>query len=168
MAPRPHQSAESTLTPGFISSECVMYCMYNEILVPTDDSEASRAAIDHAVQLASLCNGRVHGLFVVDSGPIENVGGVYPQAVDEIEEMGYDAVEQVEKAGEEENVETTTAVVTGVAHEEINDYIDEGDIDVVVMGTHGRQGVDRYLLGSVTERIVRTANAPVLTVRSGD
>ena len=53
----------------------------------------------------------------------------------------------------------------GVPHDTILEYAEEADVDVVVMGTHGRSGLDRYLLGSVTERVVRSAEVPVLTVR---
>lgn len=55
-------------------------------------------------------------------------------------------------------------VAGGTAHGEIVQYANDNDIDIIVMGTRGRQGVDRYLLGSVTERVVRTAEQAVLTV----
>jgi nucleotide-binding universal stress UspA family protein len=56
-------------------------CTYSEILLPTDGSETSEVAVDHAADLADRCDGRIHGLFVVDSGPVECVGGGYPEAV---------------------------------------------------------------------------------------
>lgn len=56
-------------------------------------------------------------------------------------------------------------VAQGTPHQAILDHIDEHDIDLVVMGTHGRTGLDRYLLGSITEKVVRLSDAPVLTVR---
>ncbi|AAV47178.1 universal stress protein [Haloarcula marismortui ATCC 43049] len=57
----------------------------------------------------------------------------------------------------------------GDPYEEIIDYAETAGVDMIVMGTHGRSGLDRFLLGSVTEKVVRTADAPVLTVRlSGD
>jgi nucleotide-binding universal stress UspA family protein len=59
-----------------------------------------------------------------------------------------------------------TAVVVGTVHRSIRSYVEENDIDLVVMGTHGRQGIERFLLGSVTERTVRTSPVPVLTVRA--
>jgi len=63
-------------------------------------------------------------------------------------------------------VSVVTAVRTGAPYERILDYADQEGADMVVMGTHGRTGVDRYLLGSVTEKVVRTADIPVLTVRA--
>jgi nucleotide-binding universal stress UspA family protein len=71
-------------------------------------------------------------------------------------------IQQAEAAG----VNTIEGVVAqGAPHQAILDYVDEHDIDLVVMGTHGRTGLDRYLLGSVTEKVVRLSDAPVLTVR---
>jgi nucleotide-binding universal stress UspA family protein len=74
-------------------------------------------------------------------------------------------IEQAESAG----VETIEGVVSsGTPHRAILDYVDEEDVDLVVMGTHGRTGLDRYLLGSVTEKVVRLSDAPVITVRLSD
>jgi len=54
----------------------------------------------------------------------------------------------------------------GEPYESVLDYADEHDIDIIVMGTHGRTGLDHHLLGSVTEKVVRTSDVPVLTVRA--
>jgi len=138
--------------------------MYNEILVPTDGGDASDIAVDHAMYLADRCGARVHGLFVVDSGPLKSIGGGYPEAVTEIERIGEEAVGRVESAGDERGVETATSVVRGTVHRTIVEYIEGNDVDAVVMGTHGRQGVGRHLLGSVTERIIRMVDVPVVAV----
>jgi len=143
--------------------------MYNEILVPTDGSETADAAVEHAVYLADKCGSRVHGLFVADSGPLESVGGGYPEAVSEIERLGEEAIDRVRRAGEERGVETSTSVVRGTVHRTIEEYVEDNGIDAVVMGTHGRQGVGRHLLGSVTERVIRTVDVPVVAVtETGD
>lgn len=142
--------------------------MYSEILVPTDGSETSDAAVEHAVYLADRCDGSVHGLFVVDSGPLESIGGGYPEAVSQIEQLGEEAVDRVRQAGAERGVETTTSVVRGTVHRTIEGYIEDNDVDSVVMGTHGRQGVGRHLLGSVTERIIRTVDVPVVAVTEAE
>jgi nucleotide-binding universal stress UspA family protein len=59
-------------------------------------------------------------------------------------------------------------MVHGTPHTAILDYAEEHGVDLVVMGTHGRRGFDRFLLGSVTEKVVRTASVPVMTVRVGE
>ena len=70
---------------------------------------------------------------------------------------------------EDDGVETIEGMVSqGSPHRAILDYIEDQDIDLVVMGTHGRTGLDRYLLGSVTEKVVRLSDAPVMTVRLSD
>lgn len=143
--------------------------MYEKILVPTDGSEATDVAARHAVDIASRYGGTLHALYVVDvrMSPIST-------------EMDRDDVVQLFEEADEKpttpvlerakgmNVPTTEAVRIGVPHESIREYIAENDIDLVVMGTHGRRGLDRYLLGSVTEKVVRVSDAPVLTVRMPD
>lgn len=138
--------------------------MYQEILVPTDGSEPARTAIEHAVTLAGFCDARIHGLFVTDSGTADKVEGKYPKPADRLESVGQEAIEVLETRAAAADIETTARIAGGTAHEEIVRYADDNDIDVIVMGTRGRQGVDRYLLGSVTERVVRTAEQAVLTV----
>ena len=165
--------------------------MYDHVLFPTDGSEAADAALDHAVDHARQYDAVLHVLFVAqdDFGPSGLVHGDHedveqsdmvgehdeaqssgmtnedPERVGVIAEHGETVVLDVADAvGDDVTVET--AVRSGNAYERILDYADEEDVDLVVMGTHGRTGVDRYLLGSVTEKVVRTADVPVLTVRA--
>jgi len=65
-------------------------------------------------------------------------------------------------------VSVVSEIISGSPHKQLIDYAERHGIDLIVMGTHGRTGLDRYLLGSVTERVVRTADMPVLTVRVTD
>jgi nucleotide-binding universal stress UspA family protein len=64
------------------------------------------------------------------------------------------------------DIDTVASTVAGKPHEVILEYVDEHDIDIIVMGTHGRSGPDRYLLGSVAEKVVRLSDVPVVTVRA--
>lgn len=139
--------------------------MYDEILVPTDGSPAADAAIVHAVDHAKRYGARVHALYVVDGGSYSALDADSELVLGALEQEGTAAVEEVKTAAEEAGVDVVTAVVQGTAYRKILEYVEENDVDLVVMGTHGRQGIDRYLLGSVTERIVRAADVPVLTVR---
>ena len=139
--------------------------MYGEILVPTDGSDTSRRAIEHAVDLASKYGARVHALYVVDSSVYGTLEAGAEMVVEALEEEGKLAVTAVEDAAEAAGVSVVTEVATGDAHDVILEYTADNDVDLVVMGTHGRTGIDRYLLGSVTERVVRTSDVPVLTVR---
>ena len=143
--------------------------MYDDILVPTDGSPASDAAIDHAIDLADRYGARLHALYVVDGSAYSTLEAGSEVVIDALEAEGEQATDRVADAAAAAGVETTTTVTSGTAYRAIREYADEQAIDMIVMGTHGRKGLDRYLLGSVTERVVRTADVPVLTVRqSGD
>ncbi|MFB6136398.1 MAG: universal stress protein [Halobacteriaceae archaeon] len=142
--------------------------MYDHILVPTDGSPQAGNAVAHALDLAEQFDSTVHALYVVEvedvRDRIRGVEGIH----DKLTEHGAEAVERVAERGAERGVEVVTAVERGAPHEVIREYAEEHGVDLVVMGTHGRTGVDRALLGSVTERVVRTAPVPVLTVRLGE
>lgn len=139
--------------------------MYDEILVPTDGSPAAEAAIDHAIDLAENYDSRVHALFVVDASAFASVEAGSEMVIEALENEGKEAVQRIREAADEAGVEVLATVRTGTAYRSILDYIEEKEIDLVVMGTHGRRGVERFLLGSVTERVVRSADVPVMTVR---
>lgn len=142
--------------------------MYDEILVPTDGSPAAEDAIKHAVDLAEKYGARVHGLYVVDASAFASVEAGSEMVVDALEQEGQQAVDEVRERAEAAGLEAETHVVSGTAYRSILDYAEAEGIDLIVMGTHGRRGIERFLLGSVTERVVRSADVPVLTVRSED
>lgn len=140
---------------------------YDRILIPTDGSESANAAIDHGLGIADRFDATVHALSVVNVQSAAAGSGV-PYILESLEEDCGDAVAAVEDRGRELGIDVVTEVVTGTPYRAIQDYIDTAGIDLVVMGTQGRTGLERYILGSVTERTVRTSDAPVLTVRQTD
>jgi nucleotide-binding universal stress UspA family protein len=142
--------------------------MYDQVLVPTDGSTASEEAIERAIDLAKQYDATLHALYVVDSGAYASLEAGTDIVVDELRTKGTEAVETVAERAEDAGVPVETTVETGIVHRSIVDYVDTEGIDLVVMGTHGRTGVGRVLLGSVAEKVIRTANAPVMTVRSND
>ncbi|MFB6267779.1 MAG: universal stress protein [Halodesulfurarchaeum sp.] len=140
--------------------------MYRHILVPTDGSEGSERAIREAVNLAELTGGTVHGLYVIDTRDYN----VLPESKwltieDEFTEEAERALGTIRKTAEAATVHVTTALARGVPAEEILDYVEENDVDLIVMGTHGRTGLNRVLVGSVTERVIRRATVPIHIVR---
>jgi nucleotide-binding universal stress UspA family protein len=143
--------------------------MYGTILVPTDGSDASMAAVDEAVDLADRLDSTVHVLSVVEQAQYAPMNTPSPDLVDSLEANAQEAldraVERAEAAGAEGVVGT---VESGAAHEAIVSAVEDAGVDLVVMGTHGRTGLDRVLLGSVTEKVVRLSPVPVLTVRPGE
>jgi nucleotide-binding universal stress UspA family protein len=143
--------------------------MYDEILVPTDGSDAAAAALDHAFAVADSFDATVHALYVVEAAAIAHEAPELP--LDRLRETlrgeGETALDDLTTRASERGVDVTRALVEGIAEDAILDYVDDEDIDLVVMGTHGRHGLDRFLVGSVTERVLRRSAAPVLAVRGG-
>jgi len=138
------------------------------VLVPTDGSTASEDAIEHAIDLAAKYGATLHALYVVDAGTYSSLEAAADVVADELRAEGTEAVEAIAAQAEDAGVTAETAIETGIVHRSIVDYVDNEDIDLVVMGTHGRTGVGRFLLGSVAEKVIRTADAPVMTVRATD
>ncbi|MFB6122594.1 MAG: universal stress protein [Haloferacaceae archaeon] len=138
--------------------------MYDDILVPTDGSDCSQRAVEEAVRLATAFDAALHTLYVVDSELTGSEGGG-AVVFDELEAEGRRILDDVVDRAEDAGVDTVEAsVATGVPHRSILDYCEAHDVDLLVMGTHGRTGLERTLIGSVTEKVVRTTDVPVLTV----
>ncbi len=135
------------------------------VLVPTDGSATADAAADHAIDLTAVTDETLHVVHVVDltsswGGDVDS-----PAVFEALEEAGKRAVDDVVDRADEAGLQSVEAsVLSGTPARSILNYADERDIDLVVMGTHGRTGLGRYLIGSVTERVVRITEKPVLTV----
>ncbi len=140
--------------------------LYKKILIPTDGSEIAEKAVEHGIKLAKALNARVYGLYVID---ISAFAGIPTEAVWEsmrvlLEEEGKKALSTVEKLAEEHGVECETIIREGIPSEDIVNVAKEKGVDLIVMGTAGRTGLDRFLLGSVAEKVVRTSSCPVMVV----
>ena len=140
------------------------------ILVPVDFSEPSGRALDCAKTLAEKFSASLHLLTVVpDPFTLPNPSQWYvPAPGGYVEGLRRDAeihVNELLNPDEHKRFEARDAVLFGDAPEKILEYVGIERIDMIVMGTHGRGGVARALLGSVAERIVRAAPCPVLIVR---
>lgn len=146
--------------------------LITRILAPTDFSDASDAALAYARALARQVSASVHLLHVFDdpfaSGAFVADGiGLMP--VELRESLFADARGRLADrlaAHAQLTPGSSSALVVGPAARRIVEYADENEMDLIVMGTHGRGGLAHALLGSVAERVVRTAHCPVLTTRS--
>lgn len=136
--------------------------MYDRVILPTDGSEGAAVATEHALDLAELVDAPLHVLFVVDTTTGHTSDAYSGVAVDALREAGEEAVERVRERAERAGVEATTEVEIGAPASTIVETAGPGD--VLVLGTHGRTGLSRYLIGSTTEKVVRTADVPVVTV----
>jgi len=139
--------------------------MYETILVPTDGSAGADAAAAHAVDLAKIHDATVHALYVVDvrMSPVSS-GMDHDEVVELVDQSGERPTASVLDRAERAGVSAVEALRVGIPHECIGEYAESEGVDLVVMGTHGRTGIEHALVGSVTERIVRTLDVPVLTV----
>jgi len=141
---------------------------YDRILVPTDGSEGVERAIHHAVEVAASNDAVLYGLYVLSTDAYAGLGMESSwESVDRLlREDAERAVARIREIAERTNatVPVETAVVEGKPSREIVHYAENEDCDLVVMGTHGRGGIDRLLLGSVAESVIRASSIPVTTV----
>ena len=147
--------------------------MYDHILIPTDGSETSRHAVDQAVDIASKYDSTVHVLYVVDvdatsySLGTEQVDRIRQGHLDDMPEVKADAdeaTEYVANKAAEHGLEVEQHVRVGEPARAIRKFVEDSHIDLVVMGSHGRSGLSRVILGSVTEKVLRRTRLPVLVV----
>ncbi|WP_128477257.1 universal stress protein [Halorussus pelagicus] len=137
--------------------------MIDTVVVATDGSESVTRAVRVALDLAERFDATVHALYVVDTGEIESSPEeLRDELRDALESQGADALDAVRDHADRE---LTTAVREGRPAAEITEYARERDADMVATGTRGRHGENRFLIGSVAERVVRSCPVPVLTVR---
>lgn len=136
---------------------------YENILLPTDGSEGSEKAIDLGVFLATVYDATVHTLYGIDSDHV-TTDAVKIEILGGLEDFGRDALEMVRQRARAADVSVAGVVGTGVPEELILEYVRDHGIELIVMGTHGRSGVERYLIGSTTEEVVRHADVPVCGV----
>lgn len=137
-----------------------------DVLVPTDGSDSADAAVQRGIELASETGARLHLLTLVDtSKPWHRA--TRAKMLQALDDAGRDVLDEAILRAEASEVDTIEgAVGNGKPETAILEYANEHDVDLVVMGTHGRSGVNRWLLGSVTEHVVRAAEIPVLSVRA--
>lgn len=124
-----------------------------EILIPTDGSPSAEAAASRAIDLAIETGANLHAMYITDDRAELEAGAETP---------AHDVADLASQRGVEE---TEVIVRSGQPHLEIAGYISEAPCDIVVMGTHGRTGIRRLFIGSVTERTVRFSTVPVIAVR---
>ncbi|ELY32632.1 universal stress protein [Haloferax volcanii] len=141
--------------------------LYDRIIVPIDGSAGSERVAVHAAALAAVHGAELHGVYVVNAGsfaglPMESS---WEGLDDMLRADAEAALDKVERAAESQGVPVETHVLEGTPSREIVEFAERGECDLIVIGTHGRGGIDRLLLGSVAEKVVRASKVPVLTVR---
>lgn len=141
--------------------------MFAKILFPTDGSDGADQVLDHVLDLAAAHDSTVHVLYVADTTQ-DSVVQVQGNVIDVLEREGEKVVQRAAEKASERQVDTITEVLQGQPYATIVEYASSRAVDLTVMSTHGRRGLERFLLGSTTERVVRRSEVPVLTIQPTD
>lgn len=140
---------------------------YRNIVIATDGSENTQKAISYGIEIAKLSGATVHALYVVNTSPvISDNWTIGKESIYEIiRSEGEKAVSEVKKIGEASGVEVKEVVLDGYPSNEIINFAEKNKMNLIVMGTLGKTGFDKFLLGSVAEKVVRGSKVPVMVVR---
>jgi nucleotide-binding universal stress UspA family protein len=144
--------------------------VFRNIMVATDGSELVRKAVFTAIEVAKLNEAKLYAVNVISQGDYDSLvhskNKEWDMVVkDRLIAEGKDATSYVESVGKAANVKVESIILEGNPAEEIVDFAEENDIDLIVIGTQGRSGVQRFLIGSVAENVIRQSNVKVLVVR---
>ena len=126
-------------------------------MVATDGSELVKRAVDLAIEIAKLSEAKLYAVYVIDMESHNSKN--HPGA------EGKEATAYVENIGRVANVEVESIILEGNPANEIVDFAEKNDIDLIVMGTQGKTGIQRFLIGSVAENVVRNSKKIVLVVK---
>lgn len=138
--------------------------MYDKILVPVSMSNWEDDVVKHAIEHADNHDSELHAVHVVAEQILEKMEEDDERQPRELTSKNAKTVLSDVERKIPDHIQFKSKELAGGPSSAIVQYADENDIDLIVMGTHGRSGVQRYLLGSVAEEVVRNANCPVLTV----
>ncbi|WP_338618990.1 universal stress protein [Pigmentiphaga sp. CHJ604] len=145
--------------------------MYQHILVPVDGSPTSQLGLDEALRLAALTKGRLRLIHVIDELSLAGSMGAYAAYSDWLEVLrtnGEELLDRAQAQAKAAGVEADTVLhdnFAGPVHELVIQEARKWPAHLIVIGTHGRRGLPRMVLGSSAEKILREAPVPVLLVR---
>jgi len=142
--------------------------LYRKILLATDGSESARKATDDAVELSHLSGAKIYAVSVIDRSTYSSVPEdlEWEEAMyDRFRELSEEALSYVEKTAKNAGLEVESVLLEGHPAEEIVNFAEKNGMDLIVIGSLGKSRVERFLIGSVSEKVVRNAKVPVLVVR---
>ncbi|MGC9516383.1 MAG: universal stress protein [Methanomicrobiales archaeon] len=132
--------------------------MFENILVPTDGSKYAAKAEDVAIEIASKVDANIVAVYVIDEKLI------YPYSV--LEEEGKNILKNVQSKGEKKGVNVDEILIVGDPVHDMDKIARKSNADIIVIGTHGKSGLEKLLMGSVAENTVKSTNIPVLLVKN--
>lgn len=139
--------------------------LFTKILVATDGSARNMAAVEEALRIGRACSAPVHAVYVADISALESASAdvVIRDTWEMVQREGEKALDRVrETAG---GVDLTAVILEGKPAAEIVNYAKKNSIDLIVIGTQGKRGIERILLGSVAESVIRSAPCRILVVK---
>ena len=141
--------------------------LYKKILIATDGSEYTKNSIDYGIDLAKNTQAKLHVIYVIDTAAFASLpmDAAWESMYELLKQEGDEATRYVAEKAESEGLEVEKLTVEGHPAEEIIKYAEKNSMSLIVMGTLGKSGLDRFLLGSVAEKVVRASKIPVLVVR---
>jgi nucleotide-binding universal stress UspA family protein len=145
--------------------------MFKHLLVPIDGSPTSELAVDKAIGLAKAFDSRVTAIYVVDPYPFTGVGADFAygqgQYLSAAKAAATDALAHARKQMEQAGVQLKTATVEAHAvWRGILEAAETDGADLIVMGSHGRSGIEKLVLGSVAQKVLSNSKVPVLLMRA--
>ena len=141
--------------------------LFRKILIATDGSDYTKSAIDYGVELAKNTGAKLYAIYVIDTAAFASIpmDAAWESMYELLKQEGDEATAYVADKAQAEGLEVERHTVEGHPAEEIRKFAENNSVDLIVMGTLGKSGLDRFLLGSVAEKVVRTSKIPVLIVR---
>jgi nucleotide-binding universal stress UspA family protein len=141
--------------------------LYKKILIATDGSEYTKNAVDYGIDLAKNIGAEIRVIYVIDTAAFASIpmDAAWESMYELLKQEGDTAIKYVTEKAETEGLEVEGNLIEGHPADEIIKYSEKNSISLIVMGTLGKSGLDRFLLGSVAEKIVRNSKIPVLVVR---
>lgn len=141
--------------------------LYKKILIATDGSEYTKNAVDYGIELAKDTEAKLHAIYVVDTAAFASIpmDAAWESMYELLRQEGDEATKYVADKAQAEGLDVERNTVEGHPADEIIKYAEKNSISLIIMGTLGKSGLDRFLLGSVAEKVVRTSKIPVLVVR---
>lgn len=142
--------------------------LYRNIVIVTDGSENSQRAISCGIGIAKLSGAIVHALYVVDTPSI--ISETWTAGKEMVHELiireGKKVLSKVKKIIEDSGVEVKEVLLEGYPSEEIINFAENNNMDLIIMGTLGKTGLERFLVGSVAENVIRNSKVPVMVIRN--
>ncbi len=142
--------------------------MFNKILVATDGSQYSDKALEYAVNIAKVFGAKLYIIHVVEEDKVALASSAIPittNIIDDLVRIGNEILSRAREYARSRGIDAEVILARGNAADKILETADKINADLIIVGSRGLKGLARFLLGSVSERVVRHSNKPVLVVK---